>query len=117
MYYFFFFSCIRRHTRCALSTGVQTCALPISLIEYSEALELAQELARRNRIDGLTFIKGHSLGYKRKLSVYIVVTETLCNYALEENFLETALDARRFIKPGGVIIPGDRKSTRLNSSH
>src|SRR3546814_6260922 len=24
-----FFSCIRRHTRCALVTGVQTCALPI----------------------------------------------------------------------------------------
>src|SRR3546814_7529816 len=27
----FFFSSIRRHTRCALVTGVQTCALPISL--------------------------------------------------------------------------------------
>src|SRR3546814_3899024 len=27
---FFFFSSIRRHTRCALVTGVQTCALPIS---------------------------------------------------------------------------------------
>src|SRR3546814_6385017 len=26
----FFFSSIRRHTRCALVTGVQTCALPIS---------------------------------------------------------------------------------------
>src|SRR3546814_1831209 len=29
-YYFFFFSSRRRHTRCALVTGVQTCALPIS---------------------------------------------------------------------------------------
>src|SRR3546814_18534004 len=28
---FFFFSSRRRHTRCALVTGVQTCALPISL--------------------------------------------------------------------------------------
>src|SRR3546814_8146984 len=27
----FFFSSRRRHTRCALVTGVQTCALPISL--------------------------------------------------------------------------------------
>src|SRR3546814_5791497 len=27
---FFFFSSRRRHTRCALVTGVQTCALPIS---------------------------------------------------------------------------------------
>src|SRR3546814_13195485 len=28
--HFFFFSSRRRHTRCALVTGVQTCALPIS---------------------------------------------------------------------------------------
>src|SRR3546814_13671905 len=29
MFMFFFFSSRRRHTRCALVTGVQTCALPI----------------------------------------------------------------------------------------
>src|SRR3546814_2621968 len=29
LYMFFFFSSRRRHTRCALVTGVQTCALPI----------------------------------------------------------------------------------------
>src|SRR3546814_7756379 len=28
----FFFSSRRRHTRCALVTGVQTCALPISML-------------------------------------------------------------------------------------
>src|SRR3546814_18134568 len=31
-YFGFFFSSRRRHTRCALVTGVQTCALPISLV-------------------------------------------------------------------------------------
>src|SRR3546814_5777549 len=31
LFVFFFFSSRRRHTRCALVTGVQTCALPISL--------------------------------------------------------------------------------------
>src|SRR3546814_8356058 len=31
MCFCFFFSSRRRHTRCALVTGVQTCALPISL--------------------------------------------------------------------------------------
>src|SRR3546814_8926914 len=30
MFLIFFFSSRRRHTRCALVTGVQTCALPIS---------------------------------------------------------------------------------------
>src|SRR3546814_17940528 len=29
IFFFFFFSSRRRHTRCALVTGVQTCALPI----------------------------------------------------------------------------------------
>src|SRR3546814_12918993 len=29
LFFFFFFSSRRRHTRCALVTGVQTCALPI----------------------------------------------------------------------------------------
>src|SRR3546814_2971150 len=33
MFIFFFFSSRRRHTRCALVTGVQTCALPIYLAE------------------------------------------------------------------------------------
>src|SRR3546814_9929321 len=30
-FHLFFFSSRRRHTRCALVTGVQTCALPISM--------------------------------------------------------------------------------------
>src|SRR3546814_1695353 len=33
--FFFFFSSRRRHTRCALVTGVQTCALPISLDRFN----------------------------------------------------------------------------------
>src|SRR3546814_6565064 len=33
----FFFSSRRRHTRCALVTGVQTCALPIYLIRQADA--------------------------------------------------------------------------------
>src|SRR3546814_600378 len=37
---FFFFSSIRRHTRCALVTGVQTCALPI----YAKAVLGAVEI-------------------------------------------------------------------------
>src|SRR3546814_4342943 len=42
--FFFFFSSRRRHTRCALVTGVQTCALPIC-----QSLRLAE---RRPRSQG-----------------------------------------------------------------
>src|SRR3546814_6954960 len=42
---FFFFSSRRRHTRCALVTGVQTCALPISDME-ERAAAIRNEHAR-----------------------------------------------------------------------
>src|SRR3546814_2467913 len=35
----FFFSSRRRHTRCALVTGVQTCALPISFEHDAEQIK------------------------------------------------------------------------------
>src|SRR3546814_7655486 len=42
-FFFFFFSSRRRHTRCALVTGVQTCALPISLGQSMMARALMPE--------------------------------------------------------------------------
>src|SRR3546814_7817000 len=44
--FFFFFSSRRRHTRCALVTGVQTCALPIS----ETGVLTPKPLARRPRV-------------------------------------------------------------------
>src|SRR3546814_8783242 len=35
MFVYVFFSSRRRHTRCALVTGVQTCALPISTVDVA----------------------------------------------------------------------------------
>jgi hypothetical protein len=37
--------------------------------------------------------------------VDLVISETLGNYALEEGLLETLMDARRYLKPGGAILP------------
>src|SRR3546814_12075969 len=47
---FFFFSSRRRHTRCALVTGVQTCALPI----YEVLRTLLAELLQVERFEDLT---------------------------------------------------------------
>src|SRR3546814_5580479 len=44
MLYFFFFSSRRRHTRCALVTGVQTCALPILEAHEAGALEALEKV-------------------------------------------------------------------------
>src|SRR3546814_15049257 len=46
-----FFSSRRRHTRCALVTGVQTCALPISRC-------LDDALAHRVRVYGIAGLQG-----------------------------------------------------------
>src|SRR3546814_3105363 len=53
---FFFFSSRRRHTRCALVTGVQTCALPIcqfirTLLCRPTAAELADFAAEYTIVD------------------------------------------------------------------
>src|SRR3546814_17452416 len=50
---FFFFSSRRRHTRCALVTGVQTCALPISFAlneRSSLSLSFTQRFGERTTI-------------------------------------------------------------------
>lgn len=75
------------------------------LIEYSEALVLAQTLARANGITGLQFSNAHSGEIANPPKVDLVISETLGNYALEEGLLETLMDARRYLKPGGVILP------------
>src|SRR3546814_7242306 len=91
----FFFSSRRRHTRCALVTGVQTCALPIlelmlgqspsgtpySSFNSQEAIATAM-IAHHGELMGIT------------------------DRTLQAKFAQ----ARRKLR-------ADRKSTRLNSSH
>src|SRR3546814_14010502 len=43
--FFFFFSSRRRHTRCALVTGVQTCALPIFPVDVITEIRAAPQIA------------------------------------------------------------------------
>jgi protein arginine N-methyltransferase 1 len=80
-------------------------AREVHLIEHGAVITLAEELATRNRIDGLHFWPMHSGEILDELQVDVVVAEVLGNLALEENALETLADARRFLKPGGVLIP------------
>src|SRR3546814_8225569 len=73
----FFFSCSRRHTRCALVTGVQTCALPITarldpevavlgdLIDYLEGhIGESAVAGARSRIAG---VRSRSIDFRRFL--------------------------------------------------
>jgi len=74
------------------------------LVEYTDMLDVAEQIARANRIANLSFIKGHS-GALRLDRFDLVVSETLGNFALEEGMLETLVDARRFVSRRGRIMP------------
>src|SRR3546814_3182394 len=56
----FFFSSRRRHTRCALVTGVQTCALPISS-EVGLSLWCVAELSGLHELTGCLVAGGERL--------------------------------------------------------
>src|SRR3546814_8065005 len=56
--FLFFFSSRRRHTRCALVTGVQTCALPILIASTARPLSRA---SRGRRPDGRQIVPAASL--------------------------------------------------------
>src|SRR3546814_3896918 len=50
---FFFFSSRRRHTRCALVTGVQTCALPICRYHEAHRRELPELISLARKVEAV----------------------------------------------------------------
>lgn len=80
-------------------------AREVWLYDPGAALELAEIVSVRNRIDGLNFVRARSLDVDDPPLVDVVVAEVLGNFAYEEDVLETLRDARRFLKPGGTLIP------------
>src|SRR3546814_10184281 len=103
MLFVFFFSSIRRHTRCALVTGVQTCALPISA-PVTVAVSLADKL---DTIVSFFAIDEKPTGSKDPFA--------LRRAAL--GVISLLLDNRLRTKLAMPLSKADRKSTRLNSSH
>src|SRR3546814_7564111 len=62
----FFFSSRRRHTRCALVTGVQTCALPIFLAAAVHPTAVSDEV-QRQRVERINEHLRHD-GYRLQRS-------------------------------------------------
>src|SRR3546814_5230301 len=72
LFSFFFFSSRRRHTRCALVTGVQTCALPISrhLVNATGpwAERTAREIMQVEDLPALRLVQGSHIVVERPTS-------------------------------------------------
>src|SRR3546814_5924086 len=72
---FFFFSSRRRHTRCALVTGVQTCALPI--FPHGTVIGFCSDTCRRDnwkKTTGIPFSTVHTRGDIWNGNVPMVIT-------------------------------------------
>src|SRR3546814_18501958 len=93
---YFFFSSRRRHTRCALVTGVQTCALPISGARRRRSARGDQRCVRRARP-------------ARRRALPAIIVQTLArpeprnamNHATSHNLFTRAST----LMPGGVNSP------------
>src|SRR3546814_8584327 len=76
----FFFSSRRRHTRCALVTGVQTCALPIFLLvssAYCRAAWRAKLHCFSNRSSGelaLAKSSAHSISARSRTLAKLIIS-------------------------------------------
>src|SRR3546814_4405808 len=114
----FFFSSRRRHTRCALVTGVQTCALPIyrpavggahHLDDLAQGSDLEpQHLVDEDRAVHVRLGKAVALGIELRMRLYGLEAE-----GVETGFQVSAHAVGADQHEGAE----DRKSTRLNSSH
>src|SRR3546814_2297518 len=137
----FLFTSRRRHTRCALVTGVQTCALPISSENLNTLVDFRhQKRFRAQRGENGMGQQRYGKGGEDATIVVPVGTEVI-NVATDEVIGDmTRHGDRMLVAKGGKgglgnmhfksstnrsprqFTPGeegeeDRKSTRLNSSH
>src|SRR3546814_5965807 len=121
---FFFFSSRRRHTRCALVTGVQTCALPISGFRIPNVPELYGGVSEGN-LTTTDPCSRYAQSGNATLIANCQASGVPANYTQLGNTILTTVGGNEDLKPersttwtvGEVIQPRDRKSTSLNFSH
>jgi protein arginine N-methyltransferase 1 len=81
-------------------------AKEVYLYEAAEVAGVAAAVLKANRVRNCHLMPCHSSEMHDPPRVDVIVSETLGNYALEENIVDTLADARRrHLKDGGVVIP------------
>lgn len=81
-------------------------AKQVYLYETAAVAGVAAQILKFNKAKNCQLFACHSIEFQDPPKVDVVVSETLGNYALEENIIATLADARaRHLKPGGVLLP------------
>src|SRR3546814_10221025 len=120
----FLFSSRRRHTRCALVTGVQTCALPNYLVPGGDVVLVPSEKAGEEgvghrgdllkaEVDDRLTVTGRQL----LPDLLDDLADPLVRHVVLLSEGHERLAAERVVVPDLLVSGIDRKSTRLNSSH
>src|SRR3546814_1244623 len=103
----FFVSSRRRHTRCALVTGVQTCALPIFVVPRGTAID----------VSNLGWPVEPRHGFNNALEALLQQLRIAETINLLQGRHSPKRNRLRWFAPWKLAATLDRKSTRLNSSH
>lgn len=81
-------------------------ARDVFLYEVGEIAAVAEHTIERSGFKNCHLMPCHSMEMQDPPKVDLIVSETLGNYALEEDIIATLNDARkRFLKKGGAILP------------
>src|SRR3546814_1633931 len=124
LFVFFFFSSRRRHTRCALVTGVQTCALPISstvsvLTATQEVIGVAADTGSqawmRQSVGLVMDGTSNSVASTPDAAALDIVGDIEIRAEIQRDSWSDITTTQDHVEKWGAA--GDRKSTRLNSSH
>lgn len=87
--------------------AVQAGARKVYAVEQGDVIEDARKLAEINGLaQNIVFIKGMSDKIELPEKVDVIVSEIMGSFGLDESVLKFKVDARRrFLKPGGTLIP------------
>src|SRR3546814_4948546 len=107
-----FFSSRRRHTRCALVTGVQTCALPVTNELQLQGTTLDSAL---KYTAGLYYETTNTSGAIH--GDQLLFTHSEASYTQDKSSIASYAQGTYDLGDLSAALSGDRKSTRLNSSH
>lgn len=77
-----------------------------ALDAHPGVVKLAKQVAKDNACTRIRFAVGHSTELAPPGLVDLVIAEILGNLAGEEHLVEALVDARRWLAPGGTMIPG-----------
>lgn len=98
-----------------LGTGTGILSLLASLsrpkiiyaIEHSSFISVAEEIARRNGVDCITFVRSNSRDFVPPERGDVIIHEQMGQVIFGENMIDNLLDLKaRALKPGGKILPG-----------